>query len=62
MEINGLSATPELSDLLQCIVGDPLFILERLAKIKIINHFIILNPQFVVIELVMLLKSQKISL
>ncbi|HFM7853503.1 TPA: UTRA domain-containing protein, partial [Enterococcus faecium] len=34
MEINGLSATPELSDLLQCIVGDPLFILEKVGKDK----------------------------
>ncbi|MFR6673778.1 MAG: GntR family transcriptional regulator [Enterococcus avium] len=32
MEINGVSATEELSELLQCIAGDPLFVLEKVGK------------------------------
>lgn len=34
IEINGLAATQELSELLQCIIGDPLFILEKVGKDK----------------------------
>jgi GntR family frlABCD operon transcriptional regulator len=39
MKISGVSATSELSELLQCITGDPLFVLEKVGKDQFNNPF-----------------------